>query len=83
MVPYYSITGFYPDEKNDDSLQFEIDIKDIEQKEALAQMAEAKPFSKIGPGEQEITEEQLKRVEAILGRKLPVGLEYFIGATAD
>jgi hypothetical protein len=83
FVSYYSIAGFHPDDKNDDSLQFEINIKDAAQKEALAQIVEAKPFSEIGPGELEIMEEQLKGVEEILGRKLPVGLQYFIGSTAD
>jgi len=82
FVLCYSITGFHPDDKNDDSLQFEIDIKDVAQKEALAQIVEAKPFSEVGPGELEILEEQLKGVEQILGRKLPVGLQYFIGSTA-
>lgn len=46
MVPYYSITGFYPDEKNDDSLQFEIDIKDAEQKEAFGSDSRSKTIQR-------------------------------------
>jgi hypothetical protein len=82
-MPYFSITGFYPDDKKDDSLQFETYIKNDEQNEALAQITEAKPFSEISPGELEITEEQLRKIEKILDMKFPTGLEYFIGTCAD
>jgi len=82
-MSYFSITGFYPDEKEDDSLQFEIYVKNAEQNEALAQITEAKSFNEIEPGELEITEEQLKKIEKILDIKLPPGLEYYIGTCAD
>ncbi len=82
-MPCFSITGFYPDDKKDDSLQFEIYIEDAEQKEALAQITEAKPFNEIEPGELEITDEQLRGIEKILGIKFPAGLEYYIGTCAD
>lgn len=79
----FLITGFYPDEKQDDSLQFEIHIQNAEQNEALAQITEAKPFNEIEPGEMEINEKQLKEIEKILDIRLPTGLEYFIGTCAD
>lgn len=82
-MPYFSITGFYPDDKNDDSLQFEIYIKDAEQNEVLAQITEAKAFSEIEPGELEITDEQLREIEKVLGIKFAAGLEYYIGTCAD
>ncbi|MGD8219275.1 pyocin S6 family toxin immunity protein [Pseudomonas thivervalensis] len=82
-MPYFSITGFYPDDRKDDSIQFETYIKDAVQNEALAQITEAKPFSEIGPGELEITEEQLREIEKILDIKFPIGLEYYIGTCAD
>ncbi|WP_411386533.1 pyocin S6 family toxin immunity protein [Pseudomonas sp. MPB03] len=82
-MPCFSITGFYPDDKKDDSLQFEIYIEDTEQNEALAQITEAKPFNEIEPGELEITDEQLTEIEKILGTKFPAGLEYYIGTCAD
>jgi len=82
-MPFFSITGFYPDDKKDDSLQFETHIKDAEQKEALAQITEAKPFNEIGPGELEITEKQLRKIEKILDIKFPTGLEYYVGTCAD
>ncbi|WP_420231584.1 pyocin S6 family toxin immunity protein [Pseudomonas sp. ABY48] len=79
----FLITGFYPDEKQDDSLQFEIHIKSAEQNEALAQITEAKPFNEIEPGEVEINEKQFKEIETILDIRFPAGLEYFIGTCAD
>ncbi|WP_434580727.1 hypothetical protein J3P95_14965 [Pseudomonas sp. Z5-35] len=82
-MPYFSITGFYPDDQNDDSLQFEVDIKVAEQNEALAQIVEKKTFSEVSPGELEITAEQLKRIEELLDIEFPVGLEYYIGVSAD
>lgn len=82
-MPYFSITGFYPDDRKDDSIQFETYIKDAVQNEALAQITEAKPFSEISPGELEITEEQLREIEKILDIKFPIGLEYYIGTCAD
>jgi hypothetical protein len=82
-MPYLSITGFYQDDKKDDSLQFEIYIEDPEQNEALAQITEAKPFNEIEPGELEITAEQLREIEKVLGIKFPAGLEYYIGTCAD
>lgn len=80
---YYSITGFYPDDKKDDSLQFETCIKTAEQNEAPAQTTEAKSFNAVEPGELEITETQLKKIEKILDMKLRAGLGYFIGTRAD
>ncbi|WPN64504.1 MULTISPECIES: pyocin S6 family toxin immunity protein [unclassified Pseudomonas] len=82
-MPCFSITGFYPDDKKDDSLQFEIYIEDAEKNEALAQITEAKPFNEVEPGELEITEEQLREIEKILDIKFPDGLEYYIGTCAD
>ncbi|SSB96604.1 hypothetical protein SAMN04488697_105252 [Pseudomonas sp. 43mfcvi1.1] len=82
-MPYLSITGFYQDDKKDDSLQFEIYIEDPEQNEALAQITEAKPFNEIEPGELEITEEQFREIEKVLGIKFPAGLEYYIETCAD
>ncbi|WP_243458693.1 pyocin S6 family toxin immunity protein [Pseudomonas sp. OA65] len=60
---YFLITGSYPDDKKNDSLQFETCIITAEQNEALAQITEAKPFNAVGPGALEITEAQLKKIE--------------------
>lgn len=80
---FLSITGFYPDEKNDDTLQFELSIRDQEKNQALAQLTESKPFEEIEPGELLLTEIQVEQVAALLKVELPAGLEYFIGTRAD
>jgi len=72
-MPYFSITGFYPDDKNDDSLQLETYIKDTKQNEALAQITEAKPSNEVELGELEITEEQLRKIEKVLDINFPTG----------
>lgn len=82
-MPCFSMTGFYPDDKDDDLLQFETYIENAEQNEALAQITEAKPFNEIEPGELEITDEQLTEIEKVLGIKFPTGLEYSIETCAD
>jgi hypothetical protein len=58
-------------------------IKNSEQNEVLAQITEGKSFSEIGPGELEITGEQLREIGRVLGMELPAGLEYYIGTCVD
>ncbi|UZE23902.1 hypothetical protein LOY67_00360 [Pseudomonas sp. B21-056] len=79
---YLSITGFYPDEKKDDSLQFQRTIKDEYSMQALAQLTEAKTLEEIEPGELELTENQIKEISKLLEVEFPEGLEYFIGTRA-
>jgi len=80
---YLSITGFYPDKKNDDSLQFHRSIKDANLMQALAQLTEAKPLEEIEPGELELTKSQIKEISKLLKIEFPEELEYFIGTRAD
>ncbi|SFG76742.1 pyocin S6 family toxin immunity protein [Pseudomonas sp. NFACC45] len=80
---YLSITGFYPDEKNDDTLQFQRSIKDVNLMQALAQLTEAKPLEEIEPGELELTKSQINEISKLLNIEFPEGLEYFIGTRAD
>lgn len=79
---YLSITGFYPDDKQDDSLQFELTIKDLAVNQALAQLTESKPLEEIEPGELELTDSQVDQISKLLKVDFPEGLEYFIGARA-
>lgn len=80
---YLSITGFYPDEKNDDSLQFQKLIKNANLMQALAQLTEGKPLEEIEPGELELTKSQINEISKLLKIEFPEGLEYFIGTRAD
>lgn len=79
---YLSITGFYPDDKQDDSLQFELTIKDLAVNQALAQLTESKPLEEIEPGELELTDSQVDKISKLLKVDFLEGLEYFIGARA-
>ncbi|MNM74169.1 hypothetical protein D3C81_859220 [compost metagenome] len=76
---YLSITGFYPDEKQDDSLQFELTIKNYELNQALAQLTESKTLEEIEPGELEMTKVQVRQAAKLLNVDFPEDLEYFIG----
>ncbi|WP_178117076.1 pyocin S6 family toxin immunity protein, partial [Pseudomonas sp. GXM4] len=53
---FLSITGFFPDEVQDDSLQFELDITGSEMNEKVAQLIESKPLDEVEPGELLLTQ---------------------------
>ncbi|MHC8305223.1 pyocin S6 family toxin immunity protein [Pseudomonas sp. PB3P13] len=80
---YLSITGFYPDDKWDDSLQFELAIKEPALTQALAQLTESKSFAEIEPGELELTENQIAEISKLIKVEFPSGLEYFIETRAS
>jgi hypothetical protein len=80
---YLSITGFYPDDAQDDSLQFEFYIKDSEMNEKVAQLIESRPLSELGPGELLLTTKQVAALETLLKVSFPKGLDYFMGTCAD
>jgi flagellar basal body-associated protein FliL len=79
---YLSITGFYPDEKQDDTLQFELALKDYELNQILAQLTESKTLEELEPGELQLTEHQVGQIAELLKNDFPEGLEYFIGTRA-
>lgn len=76
---YLSITGFYHDEKQDDSLQFELDIEGSELNEKVAYLIESKPLNEVDPGELLLNESQVMALSRLLGVSFPDGLEYFMG----
>ena len=80
---YLSITGFYPDEKQNDALHFELAINDYKLNQALAQLTESKPLEDLEPGELELTEQQIRQVADLLKTNFPAGLEYFIGTRSS
>ncbi|WP_248742777.1 MULTISPECIES: pyocin S6 family toxin immunity protein [unclassified Pseudomonas] len=80
---YLSITGFFPDEVQDDSLQFELDITGSEMNEKVAQLSESKPLSEVEPGELLLNQDQITALENLLNVRLPKDLEYFVGTRAE
>ncbi|HHS7812708.1 pyocin S6 family toxin immunity protein [Pseudomonas putida] len=80
---YLSITGFYPDEFQDSSLQFEMDINGSEMNEMVAQLIESKPLNELEPGELLLSRDQVSALEVLLKVSFPKGLEYFMGTCAQ
>ncbi|KAA8736751.1 hypothetical protein FE275_26155 [Pseudomonas koreensis] len=80
---YLSITGFYPDEFQDSSLQFEMDINGSEMNEKVAQLIESKPLNELEPGELLLSRDQVSALEVLLKVSFPKGLEYFMGTCAQ
>ncbi|WP_192559952.1 pyocin S6 family toxin immunity protein [Pseudomonas allokribbensis] len=80
---YLSITGFFPDEVQDDSLQFELDITGSEMNEKIAQLSESKPLSEVEPGELLLNQDQITALENLLNVRFPKDLEYFVGTRAE
>ncbi|TDV43364.1 hypothetical protein EDF87_11227 [Pseudomonas helmanticensis] len=80
---YLSITGFFPDEVQDDSLQFERYITGNEMNEQVAQLIESKPVSELEPGELLLSTDQIAALEALLNESFPKGLDYFMGTCFD
>ncbi|MHC8403814.1 MULTISPECIES: pyocin S6 family toxin immunity protein [unclassified Pseudomonas] len=79
---YLLITGFYPDEKQDDSLQFDLDIHGSELNERVAQLIEGKALKDLEPGELLLTDEQVSDLAKLLGVSFPEGLEFYMGTCA-
>lgn len=76
---FLSITGFYPDHDQDDTLQFELDIEGSEMNEKVVQLIESKRLSELEPGELLLREDQVAALGALLNVSFPDGLEYFMG----
>lgn len=76
---YLSITGFFPDDKQDDSLQYQFDIEGDQLNQDVAQLTESKPLEELQPGELELTKIQVAQLSTLLKINLRNDLEYFIG----
>lgn len=76
------ITGFFPDQVQDNLLQFELDITGSEMNEKVAQLIESKPLDEVEPGELLLTQDQITALENLLNVSFPEGLEYFMGTCA-
>lgn len=76
---YLSITGFFTDDKQDDSLQYQFDIEGDQLNQDVAQLTESKPLEELQPGELELTKSQVAQLSTLLKINLRNDLEYFIG----
>ncbi len=76
---YLSITGFFPDDKQDESLQYQFDIEGDQLNQDVAQLTESTPLEELQPGELELTKIQVAQLSTLLKINLRNDLEYFIG----
>lgn len=78
---YLSISGFLPDENEDDSLKFDLDLKESYNSRIL-QLLGHRSLNAMAEGEWLLTKEQVIEISKIIGESLPTDLDLFIGVLA-
>ncbi|WP_314917502.1 pyocin S6 family toxin immunity protein [Pseudomonas helleri] len=78
---YLCITGFLPDNPEDDSLKFELDL-DSCVNEQVVQLLGHRSLSSMAEGEWPLTEEQITQISEFINQPLPTDLKLFIGVYA-
>ncbi|AZC37167.1 pyocin S6 family toxin immunity protein [Pseudomonas chlororaphis] len=75
---YLCITGFLPDEANDDSLQYELDVSP-EFEQAVMEILGWQSLAAEADGELPLTKEQVRQIATAIKEALPDDLDMFIG----
>ncbi|AZC50358.1 MULTISPECIES: pyocin S6 family toxin immunity protein [Pseudomonas] len=75
---YLCITGFLPDEANDDSLQYELDVSS-EFEQQIVSLLGHKSLNAMASGEWLLTAEQAQQIAALINESIPDDLDIFIG----
>lgn len=75
---YLCITGFQPDEAEDDSLQFELDVDSVYNDE-IVQLLGHKSLNAMAEGLWPLSPEQVARLSALIGQTIPTELDILIG----
>ncbi|WP_434605656.1 pyocin S6 family toxin immunity protein [Pseudomonas sp. R1-7] len=78
---YLSISGFLPDENEDDSLKFDRDLKESYNSRIL-QLLGHRSLNAMAEGEWLLTKEQVIELSQIIGESLPTDLDLYIGVLA-
>lgn len=78
---YLSISGFLPDEEEDDSLQFDLDL-DESFNDQIVQFLGHGSLNAMAEGEWLLTNEQVTEISKIIGVPLPTNLDLFIAVLA-
>ena len=78
---YLCIHGFLPDNDEDDSLKFELDI-DGSFNEQIVQPLGHRSLNAMAECEWLLTAAQIAHLSSIIGRPLPTDLKMFIGVEA-
>jgi hypothetical protein len=78
---YLCISGFLPDNAEDDSLKFELDL-DGSFNEQILQFLGHNSLNAMAEGEWLLANEQVTQISLIIGQSLPANLKLFIGVEA-
>ncbi|WP_248745779.1 pyocin S6 family toxin immunity protein [Pseudomonas sp. MWU12-2037] len=75
---YLCISGFLPDNADDDSLKFELDL-DSRFNEKVMRLLGYENLNVMAEGEWLLSGEQLEQISELIGQSLPTHLKMFIG----
>ncbi|MDY7065823.1 hypothetical protein PsexTeo8_22720 [Pseudomonas extremaustralis] len=78
---YLCISGFLPNDPEDDSLKFELDV-DSSFNDQIVQVLGHKSLDAMAEGEWLLTSEQVAQISELIGQALPTQLKLFIGVEA-
>ncbi|UVE48720.1 hypothetical protein KS461_13475 [Pseudomonas chlororaphis] len=79
---YLCITGFLPDEANDDSLQYELDVAPEFNQAVLDLVGWNSLEESVRHGVVELTAAQVRQIESVLGQPIPSDLDVCISVFA-
>ncbi len=75
------ISGFLPNDPEDDSLKFELDV-DSSFNDRIVQVLGHKSLDAMAEGEWLLTREQVAQISELISQALPTQLKLFIGVEA-
>lgn len=75
---YLCISGFLPNDPEDDLIKFELDVGHSFN-DQIVQALGHKSINAMAEGEWQLTSEQAARISEILGQELPIDLNLFVG----
>jgi hypothetical protein len=78
---YLCISGFLPDDAEDDLIKFELDL-DSSFNDQVLQLLGHRSLEMMAEGEWLLTHEQATQLSEIIGQPLPTELTLFIGVEA-
>ena len=76
------VTGFLPDDSDDDSIKFEL-IVSKDQQQAVMDALGWQSLAEEADGELLLSDEQAAKVSGTIGKPFPAGLDIFIGVMAS
>ncbi|NWB50619.1 pyocin S6 family toxin immunity protein [Pseudomonas gingeri] len=78
---YLCITGFLPNNDEDDSLKFELCL-DPSYNEKIVSLLGYKSLNAMAEGLWDLSDRQVREISALIGQELPTDLEMLIGVEA-